>query len=49
MIGLLEKLRRETQIQIELPTPIIMPPPHLTLAKPKNGSLKVSVHIIDII
>jgi hypothetical protein len=24
-------------------------PPHLTLAKPKSGSLKLSVHTIDII
>ena len=27
----------------------IMPPPHLTLAKPKSGFLKMSVHTIDII
>ena len=27
----------------------LMPPTHLTLGKPKNGSLKLSVHAIDII
>ena len=27
----------------------IMPPPHLTLAKPKSGFLKMSIHTIHII
>ena len=31
------------------PFPSLMPPPRLTLAKPKNGFLKPSVCTIDII
>jgi hypothetical protein len=49
LVSLLWIVRKVGYIRASSPFVSLMPPPHLTLAKPKTSFLKPGLHTIDII